>query len=670
MSLVGDEDSWWRLWGLLQGQAEREMFLAHYARRRDWEPQEILATDLHAREENELLRWAAAATSAFPDNAEFQLLQLRFQTADDISLDQVATLAQELPEDVQLAFCHARGIAELDSEEKGAQHLADFVATYPKNPDAHQAQIELLLDLDLEDQLQAVLQRQTEIFPQEPRFRVNLLDHSPALDEAELEVKYLSLAERAVGDVERLALCMVFSAESEAGPYADQCFRHLWEDLVHRGAEGEESEALRWARDEILLYALTARDRPLAFQILDAMAGQEKAEGWHLTVEFWEADPESCLSFLQTYLSGHFEPVLESSYLDDDDWLHLFEDLTECGFKEEAEQVSRAVMPRLSAEALGRLLKRHPQTHSELQRRFKTEAPREDVIRVLYDHPNLFAEIPREKVLRILATQSKAIDLHLELFELLKQQGRIREAEGVLLDAIELAPRDLDLQLRLAGHALLQGDEGLALTWVEAIGRNRQASSRQQATGRYLLGRIARRQGRMEEASDHLEAYFLRRFEFSGCCREGVDEGFVAHLRQTAPPKRLESYLETKAKALATFAANSPPNTPFAECQKPSCPVSSAPPDKRTHIMKIMAEAGSQREDVLAWVRQQEALSNRWKKDDPETLFDDDSILGFDPAFLGHNTSEGITLRCHSGTFLNYDLLGEPYNPWSPACPW
>lgn len=87
-------------------------------------------------------------------------------------------------------------------------------------------------------------------------------------------------------------------------------------------------------------------------------------------------------------------------------------------------------------------------------------------------------------------------------------------------------------------------------------------------------------------------------------------------------------------------------------------------------MMTFLAQAGSQRKDVLEWVRKQEALSNRWKRDDPETLFDDDSTLGFDPASLAYSPYETFTTNCGSFISFDFSLLGQPYSPRSQACPW
>jgi len=115
-------------------------------------------------------------------------------------------------------------------------------------------------------------------------------------------------------------------------------------------------------------------------------------------------------------------------------------------------------------------------------------------------------------------------------------------------------PDDLDLAVAFGAVALRLERDDLVREVADRLRSDPAANPRQQAEADYLLGRVALREGRWDEASDRLERYFLRRLRFTHCSRvEQCDRGLVTLLYETGDQGRLSAYAEHALAARKAF---------------------------------------------------------------------------------------------------------------------
>lgn len=231
----------------------------------------------------------------------------------------------------------------------------------------------------------------------------------------------------------------------------------------------------------------------------------------------------------------------------------------------------------------------------------------------------------------------------LAIAALAERAGETEEAMTALQTAFASRPDDLDLQVALGAAALRLDRPEVARAAARWLRTDRTANARQRAEADYLLGRLARREGRWEEASELLAGYFLGRLRADGCRGvEACDRALVLHLVELGDQARLDDYLAARAQAVEVLLAPRPPWPPDQPCRVgrgPVCPrlleLDLAPLAldcvSPRALARLSALAEERPDDDALAARLAAARSRRvcteTELSDPETLFPDDQLL-------------------------------------------
>jgi len=567
-------------------------------------------------------------------------------------------------------------LAELDSKEAASRFMAGFAADHPDQLLAQQAQTLFLRNTFLEDQAFTALQRKVEQFPHEPRFRIDLLQGAVYSERPDLKDWFQTLEAAAESLGERAALCRDLARGSDDAHLGDLCFRRLWKD--YREPDPPQGQEAMFIEFHILQYATQAEQKELAREVLISMRGSLALASWRGSPLFWQSEEEECAAFFEVFLNGDLEETpeqlaMEESFLSETpNWLALLEMFDYCGLETQVERVWTATLPNLSAQEVAALAADYENARQELLHRFNSREENFEVARLVLEQIELFPTLSREKVLRSWAAGSNSAKPWLELVGIFEEENRLEEAETALLAASRFSPDDLDIPLRLAGLALSAGDQTRAEALAKAVSQNRGASERQRLTAGYILGRIALRQGQGDKAAGLLEAYFLRRFEFAGCCQGGLDQGLMAHLQQNLPPERLANYLAAKQQALAEFARSSPFPKPYSGCVHPTCSIH-GPETEPVRAKRVLAKGGEASAKLSLLLQEEKEAPMLWGSADPEALFDDHRVLAFDPGFTDNGLKySSISTSCWAEIGeLEDNLFGSPEEDlYQLDCPW
>ncbi len=666
-----DEKAWSELLDLLEGAPFRESFLEHFRRRRDWVSRSTPPEDLKTTAEILLFDWTAAAATALPSSPSLRWRLLSLQTGGEMHPSDAEALQEAFPDNPQVAYCLAQGWAERESPDRGLQHLTDWLASHPRDPRGYQALIGFQRDWEMEEGARANIKKRAEVFPEDPRFRVAWLEAMAEAFPGDLSDALGAALRSSRGELERMAICQV---QQDFGDFseAEACYRGSWSRMQEHRPDGEPAEESQRILEAIFDYAAgTVRDISWALEILAVQRGEAALSNWdELLVEDGDFLDEVCEAFDFTFARGDFDVVIEEQNVAELRWVSLPEMLQTCGRESSSRELWKTVLSSLSGPDLGHLAWAHKEARRELLQRFTKGPVGADLLQALYENQEYLPALDREKLLRLRTVTDPTTEAHLEWAIYLKNQGRYQESEKALQKALSQDSSRPDLYLALAAVALEAGHDEKALAAAEALRRQREATPRQVATAHYVFGRVARRAGKMEDATTHFERYFLQHFEFAGCCDRGLDAGFVAHLRETEPEEHLAAYLEAKKEALAKFATASTPRGPFASCATDLCELFDDPHPGRNKLFEFLAEKNPDNEAVQERVAPIRALRNRWRTEDPETLFEDEKILFFDPTSLGRSFSMTITTSCGMFVTLQPQLFESPFDPSDPTCPW
>ena len=180
--------------------------------------------------------------------------------------------------------------------------------------------------------------------------------------------------------------------------------------------------------------------------------------------------------------------------------------------------------------------------------------------------------------------------------------GRADRALEVWQRLVDRHPDEPDLLVAM-GAAALRLDRPATVRRVAERLRSRAVNARQKAEADYLLGRLARREGRWEEASDRLSRYFLLRIRYRGCQRTGCDAALVHHLVEAGDRERLSAYLTARTAAIAEYEDimwTRPPPRPigFSRAQTPS---------ERLEVDPDLLALTCESPRALEWLRKQAA---------------------------------------------------------------
>lgn len=121
----------------------------------------------------------------------------------------------------------------------------------------------------------------------------------------------------------------------------------------------------------------------------------------------------------------------------------------------------------------------------------------------------------------------------------------------ILRDLLPIRPDDRLLRLRIA-QGLLELEPPAtaeARRLLQSVAEARSATVRERADAHFLLGRVDVLDGRPEQATPHLEHYYLRRLEHAVCPKSLIacDRDYPLHLLSVGDAGRLEHYLRRRA---------------------------------------------------------------------------------------------------------------------------
>lgn len=634
---------------ILQSKVARERAIAEYEMKMTWRWRSL--GDLESRVAAQRLAVARAQARLQPDDPS-SWCHLSYILPDPLQrLELLRERRGITPDEPRLATCLA---AELRRQELTADAIAvlrDFLDTH--EPDS--GVVHMLVSLYGEDEVavQALLEEQARRRPDHLRSQVELLNRDLRADASEDSIQrglahVRTLLARPLSVSAMTELCRSLDW-GRLHPQAAEATRSCWWELYRRpwpDADGEEVAAARVDAVEALIRdAYRDRDWPRAEPLLDLLPADRMAMVWLEIVDFTHG--EFCPQFLDAY---------ERSIPWQRDWHaeRLASALQRCGQEALRRELQEAA-GLLDDRGRVRSLVVTAERLTWLSPGFDgARLPKWSYLQRIADgaEPELQAQLERH------AAENQAdhmpwiylAALHESRARAAAEQGRDsarREAERRAVEcwreAAERRPGDLDLRVALGAAALRlhrpQTARAAALTILHG-----EANPRQAAEASYLLGRLARREGRWREASVRLVSYFLLRLRYAGYgSLETWERPLFLHLVEAGDRDQLQRYLEERATALAAYQAHRVqplPGTHPVLIRRLFTPPELRGPDPALLALECVSpralarleRRAAQRVDDPSLRRELQAARDRQvctdeQLPDPEPLFPDDGLL-------------------------------------------
>ena len=583
------------LLGLLERKVYREKEIADYETRYTWRVVTV-AADLEARVGDEMRLWSDHLARLEADDPAVLCRRARSLADPAARLAATEALVEERPEEPRLATCHARELEAQDRRAEAVAHLHGFLDRHA-DPAVADALIELSGDDAKRGLLEELAARRLDDFASQQRLLRYLAVESrdpDARQEALRFARRLLAGEPSADEV--FGVCSALAV----GRHRDDgfCWRQLVDGLFP-GADAETVEHYReMAYRSLFMRAVHDRDWVALEPLFERQPAGEHVDLWARAVDFSHGD--LCPRFLAAYGRG-------LPHDDEDAARQLADVLRRCGDEDRAGALLRAT---------GLLRDDGVDLTRDLDVARYREHALSTATDALPDRRKIadFVERADARVRRQLAAwaadEPAAVEPLLYLAAVDEALGRPEEALASLEAAGERRPDDLDLVVALGAAALRFDHPDRVRQAARRLRTAPGALPRHQAEALYLLGRLDRREGRMDDASDRLATYFLARLRHEGCLRwPDCDRALLAHLAEAGDRDRLDAYLTARAEAWDAFAESSglsfedAPRLP--NHRRGFRPL--APPDPR---LLVPEGDGGERPDV-------------------EALFPDNALLGF-----------------------------------------
>jgi len=648
------------LLGLLTTKSYRERAIADYRTTYTWEPppsldglEERIAADrrtwtevLARLEADDPEAWCNHARSLATPEERLGALRARVTQEPAAAPSEPADPAAE----AELTACLARELDAQGRRDEAVDDLRAFLDRHPE-PTAYR-ELRRLTD-DATDR--ALLEEQASRRPDDFDSQTTLL-------------RWLLRLQASDQDVDRGRLLATRLLETELTPaeHAQVCralehhlpdaYRRCLRQLLATPYPDADPETLRSIRDQawqsLAFQAIHARDWPRFEWVLARMPEQGLPRLWNRAIDFTRGD--FCPQFLAAYTRGIPRSTERAEDRDEEreNW-ELAYALRDCGEEEQARELLQGAGllrpdgsdPR-RLDWIGRL-RDHAPAHGG--RAFPRRIDLASAARTADDEVIAALE-------RWAAEAPEAFQPLLYLATIHEAAGDTDEAIASWQAALARRPDDLDLRVAFGALALRLERHDLVREVADRLLSDPAANPRQQAEADYLLGRVALREGRWDEASGRLARYFLRRLRFTRCARiEQCDRGLVTHLYETGDRERLAAYLEHAREAREAYASplagvDPGDDRPLHESLSPDqieridrarrrspdqgrAPV--APPIVCTSprlLDHLQERLDAHPDDPDLQRRLDEARSRRLcapeELPDPETLFPDDELLG------------------------------------------
>lgn len=551
-----DRESWNRLLHTLRYKPGRERAIAGYRARWLWEPQPVLdALEAYeARWAAEQAEWLAAYRAALPEEGDGPCRQAEEIEPLEERVLFLQRAADEMADSAEVAGCLAAAWREAGQPAAAVAALETFRDRQPEDRQALGQLISLLRESGRTADWLRALEEQAARFPDDAYAQARLLAAYQELGrvdqrEALLEVLWTRFADP--GD--RYALCT-------GGSYGAKTDRRWEVECAERLLrEGEGDVDFAWRK--VLSDRVHRRDWPALLEFVATRPPEQVLATWTWIVD-WIDEPRACTELGRFFDAGGFEPALEVEGVAIEPVPELARLLHRCGRAPDGETLLAPWLPRAHPSELGWSRGYRELFIAEVERRLEAAPGDLELVRALLALRRDGGEAEAAEVARLqrrvteIAPDPRAL---LELAEMLEAQERWREAEEALaraaervIDGIPAAPEDL--WIRAGAAALSAGDLDRVRGHAFRVLRSPNAFARQRAEAGYLLGRVAVEEGRIDEAIERLEGYFLLRLRYDGCTNEPFcDRGLLFYLMRFARHERLQTYLSRRAEAVAYF---------------------------------------------------------------------------------------------------------------------
>ncbi len=591
--------TWKSFYDTLGQEAFHRQYLAAYRTRFDWEIPEDLRLDSPEEQAERLQSWAARWRERLPDDPDAWCASAVAEADAGAALRLIETGRERLPDAPRLATCHAETLARVGRFAEALDTMRVFRDRHLEDADAHRAYIRYLRSAQSrpngsasgtvawprrrlgDDAADRLVQQQAHAPSDEDVAEayevfaafVDTLDaqlaHVRFLLEHGLNAAAESLLQRLATrhwePSEHHSLCQGLRRIGVDATHTLAC----WKGLAAVAADDEPfTELLRaMARSEVIMVHAKSGDDTAIDAFLTSLQPRERLLA---AVNVRLYDPGSC---------GRFRSILGASMssgeeaIDERTWRQIERRLRGCKVPEQdslhtrvlealgrSPAAQRAQLKEAIASKPGRAPGRYRlpgRSRSPVRDASKdTAAALEELARLNADAPAGERADHLRRWAALMPANAKPIE---QLVDLAVEQGDSEAAVAQMDEAMRRGADGIDLVLRIGAIALAAERHDDVARAARLVATADSTSPRQQAEAAYLLARVDRAAGRLEDASTGFEHYFTRRLSYEGCCRlRDCDRGFLLHLIESHDRSRLDRYLARRSEALRHFREQVP----------------------------------------------------------------------------------------------------------------
>lgn len=543
-----DLAKWQALMNVLANKPRRELAIARHAAYVDWQAPPELEIDLEARIRAERAAWIADWKLAFPDRGEPWCAEAKLEESPAAQIALLRVAADRRPDDAAVQRCLAETLFVAGRGGEAVALLEAFLAGHADDPAAHSHLVELLRYTHAPaEELRSALENRARRFADDLGARHELLQFYDANGLDQERDRLLSAIETDTDLDNRNSFCSSLTESSESSRAArTRCFAHLLDDSL--AAENRPGQ-LAAVRDALLLAASQAGDWQAIHVALASWPVESLATAWATVAAFTKG--EGCQALHGAWDGGLLRPSLAGPDAPSQA-ARLAGALRQCGETALADEIERPFVARAPNPLLATMSS--DEARAEAARRGQSRPEEAGRWRRLDDdaHRRPLAE----RLPGLLAWHEAAPadpEPALRLSRAYAAAGNGEEAVRWLLEAAALHPsRGEDLQLQAAALALRFRLHDAAATISRKM-LAAPATPRQHAEAHYVLGRVALREGRREEAATELLRYFPLRLRFVAGCGASPDRGLLMLLLANYDLPRLRAYLAERDGALAWY---------------------------------------------------------------------------------------------------------------------